>query len=97
MNRKLITLHPELQLLDITLIPIIETSMGCWYNGSGVSACGMKQPIGVIVRSPSVEKVITITGEELSLSQFFELHPEVQNTLDKANLSFPRIQFDALL
>ena len=72
----------KLPVMDVTLIPIVETSLNYWQDKNRLSIFGIKQPMGIIVLSQSVKKVIKLTGEELPLEQFMGEHPEIKEQLD---------------
>jgi hypothetical protein len=84
MEKKVIhTSHPLL-LMDVTLIPIVETSLHYWHGENGLSLLGTKQPIGVVVVSSSDKKVLTIDGQEFPLDLFVKEHPDI--TMDSGLL-----------
>jgi hypothetical protein len=77
MERKIAETCPALSVMNVTLVPIVETSLSCWHNGTGISVFGIKKPIGVVVVSPLYKKVITVDGEEFPVEQFLAEHPGV--------------------
>ena len=77
MKKKLTRTYHTLPVMNLTLIPIVETLLGYWQDRAGVSVFATKQPIGVVVVSSSGKRVITVTGEELSLEQFFQEYPDI--------------------
>ena len=81
MERKLTRTYHTLPVMDITLISVVETSLSYWHDGVGVSVIGTRQPVCVVVVSPSDTKIITITGEEIPSEQFFKEYPDISMEL----------------
>jgi hypothetical protein len=77
MEKKLTRTYHTLPVMNLKLIPIVETSLGYWQDRAGVSVFAKKQPIGVVVISSSGRRVITVTGEEIPLEQFFQEYPDI--------------------
>jgi hypothetical protein len=77
MERKLTRTYHTLPVKDITLIPVVETSLSYWHDGAGVSVIGTGQPVCVVIVSPSDTKIFAITGEEILPEQFHKEYPDV--------------------
>jgi len=67
----------------ITLIPVTEVSLHYWRGKGGISFFGVKQPIGVVVVSPSAKRAFRITGEEVSLDQLILEVPGIREVLQR--------------
>jgi hypothetical protein len=68
-------------IADITLIPVGRVTRSYWHSNKGVSFMGVKQPVAVIVVSPSVKKAFRITGEEVPLGQLIQEVPGVEEIM----------------
>ena len=65
----------------VTLIPLVRVSLNCWHGNGGVSYFGVKQPIDVVVISPSEKRAFRITGEEVSLDRLILEVPDIKEIL----------------
>ena len=68
-------------IAGVTLIPVIKASLYYWHSNRGISFFSLKQPLNVIVVSPSGKKAFRITGEEVSLEQLIQEVPGIQEIL----------------
>lgn len=82
MEKKKVEIGSPLTIAGITLIPIIETSLHSWQRKGGISFLGMKQPLSVVVISPSEKKAFKISGEEVPLDELIEEVPILKEKLD---------------
>jgi len=81
MERKEVRLDNPVAFGGITLIPVTKVSLNCWRGKGGISFFGVKQPIGVVVVSPSAKRAFRITGEEVSLDQLILEVPSIKEVL----------------
>ena len=81
-KKKEVSIINPMPVMGLTLIPVVESSLGYGYGKSGISFFGIKQPIAVVVVTPSAKKVIRTTGEEVSLGQFIQEMPEAKEILE---------------
>ena len=81
MDEKKIAINNPVTVAGVTLIPIVTTSYYYWQDNRGISFMGVKQPVSVIVVSPSVKRAFRMTGEEVSLDQLVEEVPGVKEIL----------------
>ena len=79
----------EVEIIDnpvavagVTLIPVAKVSIGCWPGKRSISFSGVKQPIIVVIASPSTRKAFRITGEEVPLDQLAQEVPRIKEILD---------------
>ena len=65
------------------MIPVTKVSISCQCHGGGVSLFGVKQPVSVVVASPSAKRAFRITGEEISLDQLIQEVPGVKEAVEE--------------
>ncbi|MFC1965119.1 hypothetical protein ACFLWG_03875 [Chloroflexota bacterium] len=82
MDTKEIVIDNPVTVAGITLIPVAKVSLSHWHGNRGTSFFGFKQPIGVVVVSPSARRAFRITGEKVSLDQFIQEVPGIKEILE---------------
>ena len=80
-KKKEVEISNPVTIAGVTLIPVIKTSLYYWHSNRGVSFFSIKQPLNVIVVSPSGKRAFRITGEEVSLDQLIQEVPGIQEIL----------------
>ena len=68
-------------IAGVTLIPVTKVSLNYWRSNRGISFLSIKQPLSVIVVSPSEKRAFRITGEKVSLDELIQEVPGMQETL----------------
>jgi len=81
MEKKEVEISNPVTIAGVTLIPVTKVSLNYWRSNRGVSFFSIKQPLNVIVVSPSGKKAFRITGEEVSLEQLIQEVPGIQEIL----------------
>lgn len=66
---------------EITLLPIIRTSVTCRSVNGGIVCLGSKNLVGIVVVSPEEKRAISIDGEEVPVHHYMELVPELKQLL----------------
>jgi hypothetical protein len=66
---------------EITLLPIIRTSVTCRNVSRGIVCSGSKNLVGIVVVSPKEKRAISINGEEVPVHQYMEQVPELKELL----------------
>ena len=66
---------------EITLLPIIRTSVTCRSVNSGIVCLGSKNLVGIVVVSPKEKRAINVNGEEVPVHQYMEQVPELKGLL----------------
>ena len=66
---------------EITLLPIIRTSVTCRNVNRGIVCLGSKSMVGIVVVSPEEKRAISINGEEVPVHQYMEQVPELKELL----------------
>jgi hypothetical protein len=66
----------------VTLIPVTKVSLNYWRGKQGVSFFGFKQPVTVVVVSPTEKRAFRVTGEEVPLDQLIQEAPSIKEILE---------------
>lgn len=78
-KRQEVTVGNPMAVAGVTLIPIVQVLLNYWHGKSRTSFYSVKQPVAVIVVSPSAKRAFRITGEEVSIDQLAEEVPGIKN------------------
>ncbi len=81
MERKEVSIGNPVAIAGVTLVPVTEVLLSCWPGKGGILFFGRKQPVGVIVVSPSAKRAFRITGFEVPLDQFIKEIPGLEEIL----------------
>ena len=81
MDRKEVSIEKPLAVNGVTLIPIVEVSLNYRRGKGSISFFGIKQPIAVVVVSPSSRTAFRISGEEVPLDQLMQEIPNLRQIL----------------
>ena len=87
MEKQEIEIGNPVTVAGVTLIPVIKISLNYWRRNGNRSFFGAKQPIGVVVVSPSAKRALRISGEEVRLDQFIQEFPRIKEILE--GIKFP--------
>ena len=68
-------------IAGVTLIPVTKVSLNYWRSKGSISFFGVKQPLSVVVVSPSEKRAFSVTGEEVRLDQLIQEVPDIQEIL----------------
>ena len=82
MERKEVEIGNSVTVAGVTLIPVIKVSLNYWRRNGSLSFFGVKQPIGMVVVSPSGKRALRITGQEVPLDQFIQEVPGMKEVLE---------------
>ena len=82
MEEKVVEIDSPITVGQVTLIPVVESSLNNWHGGGWVSCFGSKQPVFIVVVSPSWKKAFRISGEEVPLDQFIQETPGIREVLE---------------
>ncbi len=82
MEKKEVEIGSPVTVAGVTLIPLIKVSLNYWRRNGSLSFLGVKQPIGVVIVSPSAKRAFRITGEEVPLDQFIQEVPGIKEVLE---------------
>ena len=67
----------------VTLVPVTRVLSHHWCREHIFSCFDIKQPVGVVVGSPSGKKAFRLTGEEISLDQLVTEYPDIKEAVEK--------------
>lgn len=81
METKAVEIGNPVTVAGVILIPVVKVSLSYWHGNHGISFFGVKQPVSVVVVSPSVKRAFRITGEEVPLEQLILEVPGVKERL----------------
>jgi hypothetical protein len=84
MEKKKITICSPMAIAGITLILVIKLSLNCQGAGSSIFFSGIKQPINVVVASPSTKKAFDVKGDEIPIGLLLQEVPDLAGMLEKA-------------
>ena len=83
MEGKKITISSPVAIAGTTLILVIKLSLNCQGAGSNIFFSGIKQPVNVVVTSPSTKKAFNIDGDEIPIDSLLQEVPDITGMLDK--------------
>jgi hypothetical protein len=83
-NKRIIVADP-ITVAGITLIPVIKSSSYCQAIGSNFFFSAIKQPMNMLVASPSTKKAFDIEGVEIPLGGLLREVPDLAVILEKDN------------
>ena len=66
---------------ETTLVPIVRTVIVCRNGKEGIVGFGGKEIIGVIVISPTGQRAINVSGEEVPVDDYASRIPKVAELL----------------
>jgi len=81
-NEKVIIDNP-VTVSRVTLIPVVKMSLNCQRSSGTISFFGAKQPVDVVIASPSAKRAFRITGEEVSLDQLTQEIPSIKEVMQE--------------
>ena len=81
MEKKEIEISSPLKVRGVTVISVIKSSLQCRRYRAGISFLGTRQPVSVVIISPSGKKAFRITGEEMPLDQLIQEIPAVKKLI----------------
>jgi len=83
MEGKRVIIDNPIAIAGVTLVLLTKLSLNCQPAGSSILFFGVKQPVSVVVASPSTKKAFEITGKEISLDQLVQEVPSLAEVLEK--------------
>ena len=82
MEKKRIVITSPMVVAGITLILVIKLSVNCQPAGNNLFFSGVKQPVSLVISSPSIKKAFDIEGEEKPMGQLLQEVPELAGVLE---------------
>jgi pyruvate/2-oxoglutarate dehydrogenase complex dihydrolipoamide acyltransferase (E2) component len=83
MEREKITISSPVAIAGTTFILVIKLSLKCQGAGSNIFFSGIKQPVNVVVASPSTKKAFNIDGDEIPIDPLLQEVPDLAGMLEK--------------
>lgn len=87
MEKKEVGIGKPVSVAGLTLIPVVQVLLNYWSGKGGASFFSVKQPVAVVIVSPSAKKAFRVTGEEVSLDQLAQEFPNIKATLEEISSS----------
>ena len=84
MEKKRVIISSPVAIAGTTLIPVVKSSLNCQSSGDTIFFSGIKQPVSIVVASPSGKKAFEITGREIPLDQLIQEIPGLVPMLERA-------------
>ncbi|MGD0352593.1 MAG: hypothetical protein ABSB38_03765 [Dehalococcoidia bacterium] len=84
MEKKKVIIAGPMAIAEITLILVIKLSLNCQPAGSSIFFSGIKQPVNVVVASPSTKKAFDVNGDEIPIGLLLQEVPDLAGMLEKA-------------
>lgn len=81
METEVIRVAQHITVGEITLFPIIRTSVSCRNGNSGIVCSGSKNLVGIVVVSPKEKRAINVNGEEVPFAQYMKYVPALKELL----------------
>ena len=81
MEKKEVEISSPVAVRGVILIPVTKVSLNSWHSKRGVSFFGIKQPVSIVVVSPSEKRAFRITGEEVPLDQLIKEVPAIKELI----------------
>ena len=81
MEKKEVTINNPTAIAGLTIIPVVHVSLHYWLHNGGGSFFGIKEPVAVIVVSPTAKRAFRLTGEEVSIEQLTEEISELKEEI----------------
>jgi hypothetical protein len=82
MEKKKIVITSPMVIAGINLILVIKLSVNCQPAGGNIFLSGVKQPISLVVASPSTKKAFGIEGGEQPIGQLLQEVPDLVGVLE---------------
>jgi uncharacterized spore protein YtfJ len=82
MEKKAVAIGNPVSVSGLTIIPVVQVLLNAWCGRRGASYFSTKQPIAVVIVSPTANRAFRITGEEVSIDQLQQEAPELIGILE---------------
>jgi len=81
MEKKKITIAGPIAVAGISLTLVVKLSSNCRLAGNSLFFSGVKQPISLVVTSPSKKRAFDIKGDEIPIGPLLREVPELVGLL----------------
>jgi uncharacterized spore protein YtfJ len=82
-EKKEVAIDNPVTIAGLTLVPVVQILLSYWHGRSSSLYSGTKQPVALVIVSPSAKRAFRITGEEISIDQLFQEAPEIEEMLER--------------
>ena len=82
MEKNQVIVENPVIVAGVTLVPVTRVLSYHWRRKRSFSCFDIKQPVAVVVISPSAKKAFRITGEEVSLDQLITEVPGIKEVVE---------------
>jgi hypothetical protein len=82
MEKKKVIIAGPIAIAGITLILVVKLSVNCQPAGNNMVFSGVKQPVGLVVKSPWTNKAFDLDGDEVPISTLLEETPGLASMLE---------------
>ena len=83
MEKKKLTIEGPLEMGEVAVIVLAETSLSCNGSGGVMLFSGAKKPVYIILISRSKKMVFGINGEQVSIDQLIADFPSIEPVLKR--------------
>ncbi len=83
MEKKRVIIGGPIAIAGMTLILVTRLSFSCQPSGGGIFFSGTKQPVKVVVASPSAKQAFKVGGGEIPLDKLLQEVPGLAEVLEK--------------
>ena len=80
MEKKQVVIDSPIAVAGLTIIPVVHVSLNYFLHNDGGSVLGVKQPVAIMVVSPTEKRAFRITGEEVSIDQLVQEATDIKET-----------------
>ncbi len=81
MEKEEISAGTLIRVGEVTLVPILRTTVVCLSGRRGITGFGTREVIGMVVVSPEGNRAISVSGEEVPVEKYTEKVPEINELL----------------
>ena len=81
MEKKEVVIDNPVVIAGVTLLPVARVTLSYWHGNDRISFFGSKQPVSVVVVTPSEKRAFRLTGEAVSLEQLVQEVPGLKEKL----------------
>ena len=82
-KKKEVAIGKPITVAGLTLIPVSKVTINHWHGKRGIAFSGSKQPVSIIMVTPSTKRAFRLTGEEITLDQLAQEIPDIWETLQE--------------
>ena len=82
MEKERLAIDKPVTIAGVTLIPVARVWLNCQRVSNGISFCGTKQPVDIVLISSSARRAFRITGEEIPLDELIQEIPGIKDVVE---------------